>query len=90
MKKIMLGFLLVVIMTQIVVAFPSHMNLQGRLTDASGSSLFGTYNVSFDIYDAASGGNKVYESSMNITTDSRGVYDIALKNINKLPFLMKN
>jgi len=39
---------------------PSLINYQGRLTDSSGVGLTGSKTLQFNIYDAASGGNKVW------------------------------
>ena len=69
-------------LVQIVTAIPNSINIQGKLTDSSGSLQAGTFNFSFKIYDSFTGGNKLYESNVTATTDARGVYDVILNNIN--------
>jgi hypothetical protein len=39
---------------------PPLVNYQGMLTDASGNALTGTKKIEFNLYDAATGGNKVW------------------------------
>ncbi|MBN2422619.1 hypothetical protein JXB41_05300 [Candidatus Woesearchaeota archaeon] len=61
---------------------PNTINLHGRLTDDSGSSLEGTYNMSFKIYTDYSGGTHIYEKNLTVTTDSKGVYNVILTDVN--------
>ncbi|MBI5390188.1 hypothetical protein HZB02_01755, partial [Candidatus Woesearchaeota archaeon] len=67
---------------QSAAAFPSHINLVGRLTSASGSSLSGTYQFNASIYDAPTGGTRVYQYNTSLTTTTRGAYDLTLKDVN--------
>ncbi len=81
-NKIGLLVLAVIVLATAVFAIPNSINIQGKLTSASGSSLSGTYNFTFRIYDAYEGGNKIYETNKTLTTDSRGIYDTILDGIN--------
>jgi hypothetical protein len=46
-------------------AVGSRIPIQGRLTDASGNPLNGTYTINFYLYDALTGGNLVCEDEVN-------------------------
>ena len=70
------------IFANLAFAAPNSINIQGKLTNPSGTILTGTYNLSFSIYDAYTSGNKLYEANITSTTDARGVYDIILNNVN--------
>jgi len=81
--KIIITILMFVFLLQLVLATPNTLNIQGKLTDPSGNLKTGTFNFSFRIYDNFTSGNRLYESNnITTTTDSRGVYDIILANIN--------
>ena len=69
----------------IVLATPNSINIQGKLTDSSGYLQTGTYNFTMRIYDSFTGGNKLYETNVTATADSRGVFDLIMQDIN-LPF----
>jgi hypothetical protein len=54
---------------------PSLINYQGRLTDSNGAPVTGSKNFAISIYDAATGGNLLYEETIGaVTLDSNGVY----------------
>ena len=76
---IMLAFLLAV---SIVAAIPEQINLQGKLTNAAGSPLQGTYNFTFNFYNVSTEGVSEFNYTTAVTTDSRGIYDIIIKGIN--------
>ncbi len=61
---------------------PSQISLQGKLTNTAGVSQVGLINMSFKIYDSYTSGTILYESVQNVTTDSNGVYNTILKNVN--------
>ena len=70
---------------QTVIATPNSINIQGKLTDENNAIQTGTFNFTFRIYDAYTSGTKLYEFNSTSTTDSRGIYDIILQDID-LPF----
>jgi hypothetical protein len=54
---------------------PSLINYQGRLTDSNGAPVTGSKNFAISIYDAATGGDLLYEETIGaVTLDSNGVY----------------
>ncbi|MBW2976489.1 hypothetical protein KY347_03520, partial [Candidatus Woesearchaeota archaeon] len=70
-----------------VFAIPDSLTLQGKLTDLSGASQAGTFNFTFRIYDAFTGGNVLWQDDdRNITTDANGIYDVILHNLSALNF----
>src|SRR3989338_896313 len=83
--KIIIILVIALALTGLVFALPNSLNLQGKLTSSSGALQTGTFNFTFRIYDDFTSGNLLYETNVTSTTDSRGVYDIILENIN-LPF----
>ena len=72
---ILVIFSVVLALVTLVSAIPQTFNVNGKLTDSSGSALSGTYTFNFSIYDAASGGTHLWTSNaMSVTTDSNGIY----------------
>jgi hypothetical protein len=54
---------------------PSLINYQGRLTDSNGAPVTGSKNFAISIYDAATGGNLLYQETIGaVTLDANGVY----------------
>ena len=81
-KKLFFMIILFLLLSAFVfAAVPQTFNIQGRLTDDSDSVLSGNYNMSFGIYNVASGGSKLWEQNMTVTTDSRGIYNVVLSGI---------
>jgi hypothetical protein len=83
--------ILVLILTQRVWARPvpeaanapgpsaTTVNYQGRLADAGGSPLTGVYAMSFSLYDAASGGTRVWGPESHPTVQvSTGLFSVGL------------
>jgi len=82
-KNLPLFLSILIILSSIAFAVPNSLTLQGKLTTLAGASVSGTNNFTFAIYDAYSGGNKLWElANTNITTDANGVYDVILPNVN--------
>jgi parallel beta-helix repeat protein len=62
---------------------PNKMNFQGRLTDASGNPLTGTYDMQFKLYSAASGGTLLWAetrtaANSNAVTVTSGLFSVRL------------
>ena len=72
-------FLLLIPLT---LAIPENLNVNGRLTDSSGTSLSGTYSMNFSIYNASSGGTALWNLTKNVMTDSNGVFSTILTDVN--------
>jgi hypothetical protein len=49
---------------------PGRIPIQGRLTDASGNPLDGTYSIRFRLYDAATGDNVVCEDTNSVSVEN--------------------
>jgi len=92
-KKYLLFFLffavfLITISLSLITAtsgIPKLINLQGRLTDANNVPLYGNFRMVFRIYDASSGGVKlweeIHEGINNITTSKQGIFNVLLGSI---------
>ena len=68
----------------VVGAISNEFSIGGRLTNNVGEALEGTYDITFRIYDAASGGNMLWQSNKVIITDSSGFYSVILDSIDLL------
>ncbi len=54
---------------------PTQINYQGRLTDAAGNPVAGSRTIAVRLYDAATGGNRVYEETVGtVALGPNGVY----------------
>jgi len=51
-------------------AVGSRIPVQGRLTDASGNPLSGTYSIRFGLYDAATGGTALCEDTNSVSVEN--------------------
>ena len=78
----LIPMLVIFLLIPIALAIPNSINIQGKLTNTAGTIQTGTYNFTFRIYDSFTSGNMLYETNVTAATDSRGVYDIILKNVN--------
>jgi hypothetical protein len=61
---------------------------QGRLADAAGAPLTGTYNMIFRLYDAASGGTPLWEeqwTGSNGVRVSDGLFNVMLGSLTPIP-----
>jgi len=56
---------------------PKTLNIQGKLTDSSGTALTGKYNFSFKIYNVSTSGTKLWEENQTLAVQD-GVYDAIL------------
>ncbi|MFH0779656.1 MAG: tail fiber domain-containing protein [Parcubacteria group bacterium] len=52
------------------VGIPSYLGYQGRLKNASGAALSGTYDFSFKLYDASTSGNLLWTENKTMTVTS--------------------
>lgn len=59
---------------------PHLLNYQGRLTDSAGAPLNGSYQITFRIYDAESGGNLLWEEAQSVVI-SQGVFAVLLGSV---------
>ena len=78
-----IGIMDIMLVSVSVFAIPNSLNIQGKLTNANNQIQTGTFNFTFRLYDAYTSGNMLYEKvNLTSSTDSRGVYDIILTEIN--------
>src|SRR5882672_4143056 len=75
-KRIFLSCLAMVFFSMASRAAPNLIKFQGRLTDSQGRPISGTPQVSFEIYDALTGGNQVWGPSafQNVNANDAGLF----------------
>lgn len=56
----------------------SEIPIQGRLTNASGNPLSGSYNMIFKIYDIAVGGSALCQDSLSGVTVNSGLFSVSM------------
>ncbi|MFH1777648.1 MAG: hypothetical protein ABH952_08860 [Candidatus Omnitrophota bacterium] len=78
--------LMVVFLTAAVVnaAVPHLIRFQGKVTDKDGAPLNGAYNITFRIYDAASGGTLKWSETQSAIPVNNGIFTVLLGNVNSL------
>jgi hypothetical protein len=81
----LLGFL--VLLIPAAAQTSQQISLTGRLLDSGGDALSGTNNLTFQIYDASSGGNLLYTEAHTVTV-ANGVWNVQLGSVTplNLPF----
>ena len=81
--KVITLLTLVWLMASFAFAVPNTLTFSGRLTDASGNALTGTYSFNYSIYDSYVNGTLLWnKTNISVTTDSDGIYDVVLENVN--------
>ena len=65
-------------------AVPHYINYQGRLTDASGTPLNGSYNITFKIYDDENAGNLLWQEEDTGVSIEEGIFSITLGSVSSL------
>ncbi len=79
--------LLLCLLPAIALAVPQIMSYQGKLNDNNGVPVDGSVDITFTIYDAASGGNALWTETWegdNSVTVRRGIFSIELGSITPL------
>jgi hypothetical protein len=64
---------------------PNLLNYQGRLMNASGQPLDGTFNVKMLIYDSPSGGNMLWSEDHFSVQVTGGLFSVLLGSVNTFP-----
>ena len=79
MRKLTVLTLLLVLGLSVTAfaAVPRLINYQGRLTDAGDTPLEGSFDITFRIYDAQSGGNLLWEETQSVLIQ-KGVFSVLL------------
>jgi hypothetical protein len=66
------------------LSIPQLINYQGRLTDAAGNPLTGSYNMTFCLYEAATGGTSPWCENQVVTV-TYGVFNALLGSVTPIP-----
>ena len=83
MKKISLILVILLLWTVICgpwsahAAIPHLISYQGRLTSSDSTPITGNRNITFRIYDAKTGGSKLWEDTYSVTVDE-GIFEVLL------------
>ena len=82
MKKLWTLPALFILLAGMALGIPYNLNIQGKLTDASGSSITATHNITASVYTAPAGVDSlVYSRNFTVTPDVRGIYYLTLQNM---------
>jgi hypothetical protein len=82
-KQTLLLAIALIILSSSATAAQNDITFHGKLTNSTnGKALSGTYSVNFKIYDVPSAGTALWSDTQSITTDTKGVYNAILPNIN--------
>jgi len=63
------------------ISTPQLVNYQGKLTDADGDPLTGTYDMAFAIYDVASGGSALWNETQTDVVVTEGIFNVILGSV---------
>ena len=82
----LLGFLLVLTLPLHAFAVPAYLSHQGHILDSSNQPLSGVVDLTFTLYDSASGGSIVWDETLSVTFDN-GFYSVVLGTDTEAPIL---
>ncbi|MCD6531895.1 hypothetical protein J7K99_05600, partial [bacterium] len=85
-RSVLLCVLLLVI--SFAAAVPAQINYQGKITNSAGVALEGTYDMTFRLYNVATGGTALWSETHSSVGVHRGLFDVILGETNPidLPF----
>ena len=72
------SIILLVLLSVIVFAVPPYISFQGVLKDSTGLPVNGTRDITFTIYDAASGGTNLWSEIQTGVSIEAGMYNVRL------------
>lgn len=72
---------LFIMIPSVLAVSPNTINYQGYLTNSTGDALDGTYNLTFTIFDAATGGNSKWTESHNGVVVNNGLFTLVLGSL---------
>jgi hypothetical protein len=64
---------------------PSLINYQGYLTDDAGNAITDTVEMTFSIWDAASGGNQLWDETQASVSVVNGLFNVLLGSVTPIP-----
>jgi hypothetical protein len=67
------------------VSVPHLINYQGYLTDNAGNPIDGTLQMTFSIWDAASGGTQLWSETQASVAVINGLFNVLLGSVNPIP-----
>ena len=67
-----------IVITGVLADVPLKMNYQGKLTDASGIPTEAPVSMTFSLWDAPSGGNKMWEEDFALVDPNHGLFSVIL------------
>ncbi|RKZ33709.1 hypothetical protein DRQ33_03675, partial [bacterium] len=88
MKMVKLFLMLAAI--SVAFAIPQQITYQGKATDLSGVALDGTYNITFRIFDAATGGTELWSEAHPSVLITKGLFDVILGSSNPITMDFSN
>ncbi len=78
-KYLLLMFVLAAVIIPVsAYAIPQQINFQGRLTSFEGSPITTSTSVTFNLYNASSGGSPLWSTSTSVTPDKNGAFSVLL------------
>ncbi|HAJ57218.1 MAG TPA: hypothetical protein DCL35_05555 [Candidatus Omnitrophica bacterium] len=83
-KKFFCAVFILFFVSTAFAAVPRLINYQGRLTDASGNPLTGSYNITFRIYDAETAGSLLWEETQTGVVIDKGLFGVLLGSVASL------
>jgi len=84
MKSRVIFLLAFLLLVGCVSGVPQTFSIHGKLSNSSGA-LVGSYSINFSLYNVYSGGASLWNNVYSVNTNSAGVYDVVLKDVD-LPF----
>jgi len=84
--KKFIGFLVIFLMTFLLfsissAAVPQTINYQGYLTDSGGTPIDATVQITFSLYNVATGGTALWTETQSSVTVSDGIYSVILGSV---------
>jgi hypothetical protein len=76
-RIVLSGSMILIFLAGVAMAVPGQINFQGFLKDSSGTSLTGSYPITFTIYDSATAGNDLWHETQTVAVGS-GLYSVQL------------
>jgi len=74
-------FLLILMTISGWASVPTNMNYQGKLTDPDGNPLNGTYDMTFYLFSASSGGSALWSENHTSVQVTDGIYSVQLGSL---------
>jgi hypothetical protein len=71
--------------TTLEAAVPSVIPYQGRLTDAAGTPLNGSYSIRFSLWNSGAGGSEQWSETQAAVTVSNGLFQVNLGSVVAIP-----